>query len=116
MQSTNSEIVDFLGRKGRQARRGGFAYTLTVASTEPVELIVTSGGEWEPRTFEFFVEGDRLTTQSLGTNRPGNFFEVRYPVPAALTARKETVTLRIEARHGQLAGTLFGGRLAQRER
>jgi hypothetical protein len=111
--SEKSEIEDFADRKCRIARDGGwFSYEVAVDPSQPVALIVTYwGGVWHLRVFDLLINGEKLTTQSLHTNRPGDFFDQVYAIPAELIMGKSKITLRFQSRPGDIAGGIFGVRL-----
>ncbi len=48
-----------------------------------------------------------IATESLARNRPGEFFDVVYPIPEKFTQEKEYVTVRFRPRPGQVAGGVF---------
>jgi hypothetical protein len=54
------------------------------------------------------VEGQVVGTTELRAEHPGAFFDVEYPLPAALTAGKTKVTVRFQPKPGRLAGGVFG--------
>jgi hypothetical protein len=60
------------------------------------------------------VDGVRIATQSLQNDRPGQFFDVTYPVPVELTRGREKVTVRFQARPGNTAGGFYGLRVVRR--
>lgn len=96
---------------GRHYRDGqSFGWTLKVLPNAPMTLDVTYwGDEAGPRTFDILVNGQKIATQSLDHNRPGRFFDVEYPLPAALTTNpSNTITVRFQAHDGNIAGGVFG--------
>ena len=116
MQGERTEAGEHSGRKWRHARDGGWvSFDLKVSPGEPVSLVCTYwGGETGERTFDILVDGVRVATQSLQQDRPGQFFEVTYPVPEVLTRGKQKVTVRFQARPGNIAGGLYGLRVVRR--
>src|SRR5581483_678207 len=90
LREEKSEIEDFAGRKCRLAREGGwFSYEMSVAPDEPCTLVITYwGGVWHARTFDVLLDGEKIATQKLHTNRPGDFFEVTHEIPPQLTRGK----------------------------
>ncbi len=92
--------------------RDGQAYgwTLKVLPDAPMTLDVTYwGDESGPRAFDILVNGQKIATQSLDHNKPGQFFDVEYPIPATLTANPgNTITVRFQAHPGSIAGGVFG--------
>jgi len=111
--SEGSEIEDFADRKCRLARDGGwFSYEVTTDPAEPVALIVTYwGGVWHLRIFDILIDGEKLVTQRLLTNRPGDFFDKVYNIPPALTVGRSKITVRFQSRPEDIAGGIFGLRL-----
>jgi len=62
------------------------------------------------RTFDIQVEGQRVASQTLEPNGESRFFDVEYPLPPALMAGKQKVTVRFEATNGNEIGAVFGVR------
>ncbi len=111
-QSERCECGDFNGRKWREAAGGWFSYEMAVDPNAPVALVATYwGGEWHTRNFDILVDGEKVGTQRLRTDHPGDFFDVTYPIPAELTRGKSKVTVRFQAGPGETAGRLFGLRV-----
>ncbi|MDQ3804505.1 MAG: glycoside hydrolase family 127 protein [Acidobacteriota bacterium] len=115
MRGERTEAGEHQGRKWRHARDGGWvSFDLKVLPGEPVSLVCTYwGGEAGPRTFDILVDGARVATQSLQNDRPGQFFDVAYPLPEELTRGKEKITVRFQARPGNTAGGLYGLRVVR---
>jgi hypothetical protein len=114
LQGEKTSAGEAFGRKWRHATDGGwFAFELRVDPAQPVELLCTywggDGGGY--REFDILVDGTRIATQKLEQNRPNQFFEVAYPIPAELTRGKSKVTVRLQAHPGKWAGGLFGARM-----
>ena len=101
---------DYNGRTWRHAIEGGwFSYTLKVGSGEPVALVCTYlGDDAGPREFDILVEGEKVATQKLDHNRPGEFFDVEYPLPADLIRGKALITVKLQAHPTNFAGGVFG--------
>ena len=112
-RAERSEIEDFGGRKGRLARDGGwFSYELRVDTEEPVALVITYwGGVWHERTFDLFIDDQLVSTERLLTNKPGDFFERVLPIPPEFTSGRAKITVRFQARTGDVAGAVYGLRL-----
>jgi len=117
MQGERTEAGEHSGRKWRHATGGGWlSFDLKVSPDEAVSLVCTYwGSETGARTFDVLVDGVRVATQSLRNDRPGQFFEVTYPVPAELTRGKEKITVRFQAHPGNTAGGVYGLRAVRRE-
>jgi DUF1680 family protein len=108
---------EFGGRGWRHATDGGwFAYAVKVAADQAQELRVTYwGGDGGNRVFDVLVDGTKVATQKLQDNRPDQFYEETYQLPASLTRGKQTVTVRFEAHPGAWAGGVFGLRVLKAE-
>jgi hypothetical protein len=52
-----------------------------------------------------------VATERLEANKPGEFFEQDYPIPASLSEGKPTVRVRFEPEERVSAGPVFGVRL-----
>jgi hypothetical protein len=104
-----------LDRRWRHAG-GWFSYQMNVPPDQPVALLCTWwGSDGGNRTFDILVDGHRIATQTLANNRPGQFFDETYPIPAHLTRGKTRVEVRFQAHPGHLAGGLFGLRVIRPE-
>lgn len=101
LRSEGSQVSDFLGRKCRETMaEGWFSYRVRIDESRAMTLVATYwGGEWLHRNFDIIVEGVRIATEKLRTNKPGDFFEARYEVPTALIKDKTraTITFRAQA-------------------
>lgn len=108
-----SEIEDFDDRKCRLAENGGwFSYQMKVDPTEAMTLVVTYwGGVWHERNFDILLDGQALASQKLLANRPGDFFDQYYEIPAGMSEGKGRVTIRFQSRPGDIAGGVFGLRM-----
>ncbi len=115
--SQNSGSGNFNDRAWRDAANGGwFSFTLKVDASAPMELLCTYwGSDVGGRQFDILVDGTVIGSQTLENNRPGEFFDVSYPIPAALLAGKSFITVKLQARPGKLAGGLFGCRIIRAE-
>ena len=113
LREENSDVEDFAERKSRFARDGGwFSYEVAVDPDELVLLIVTYwGGVWHERNFDILLEGKKLASQKLLTNRPGDFFDQVYDIPPEVTRSKRKVTIRFQSRPGDIAGGVFALRM-----
>jgi DUF1680 family protein len=105
------------GRRWRDATVGGhIRYRLAVDPERPCVLALTyfdrDGGA---RVFDLLIDGTRIASERLVGGGQGQFPTVEYPIPATLTAGRQSVELRIEpAPNGEIAGGIFGVRLLRR--
>jgi hypothetical protein len=107
----DTESGEFQGHRWRHGRR--FQYTLDLHAASAAELEVTYSGGDRDRSFDVFVSDTLLATEQLKGEKPGEFFERRYPIPAGVisAAPNGHVTIRFSARPGSLAGGVFDVRL-----
>jgi hypothetical protein len=118
LQSQSSRSGDFNGKRWRDADQGGFfSFDLPVAGSGANSLVVTYwGGDvplgGAPRDFDILVNGTKVGEQKLDNNRPGQFFDITYPLTPQLTQGRAKVTVRFSAKPGAIAGGVFGARLA----
>ena len=105
-----TETGMFNDRRWRHATDGGwFSYTLKVLPDQPQELLVTYwGSDAGGRQFDILIEGQKLATQKLENNWPGQFHDQVYPLPKELTEGKTSVTVKFQAHPGQMAGGVYG--------
>jgi hypothetical protein len=109
LASERSETGPFSGRKWRHAQDGGyFLFQMKVLPGVAQVLRCNYWGEEVgARTFDILVDGKVLATQSLGHDKPGEFFDVDYPLPSELLAGKDRITVRFQPHPGNIAGGLF---------
>lgn len=109
-QGEQTQAGTHAGRSWRHAMNGGwFSYAIAVRPDRETRLQATFwGDDGGARTFDIAVDGKIIATQKLERNAPGRFFEVEWPLPRELTAGKDRVTVRLQARPENTAGGLFG--------
>jgi DUF1680 family protein len=101
----------YRGRNGRDARTGGFFEFTMAVKPGPLVLQATYWGDERTRSFDILIDNQRIATQTLAADRPGQFFDVDYPVPAALTKGKAQVRVRFVPHDKNTAGPVFGVRM-----
>lgn len=116
LQSVRSGRGLFHERPWRDAHDGGyFAFRMKVLPGQPQELLATYwGDDGGNREFDILIDGRKIAGQKLAYNKPGEFFDVAYPIPAELLAGKEGVTVRFQALPGKMAGGAFGCRILKK--
>jgi DUF1680 family protein len=107
----------FGGRRWRHATDGGwFSWELKVLPDRAQQLRVTYwGSDGGNRLFDVLIDGARLATQRLQSNRPNRFYDEVYAIPAEMTKGKERVTVRFQAHAGAWAGGVFGVRVVKQQ-
>ncbi len=104
--------ADFRGRKARGSERGGWlSFTMKTKADAPMALVLEYwGGYTGSKTFDILVDGERIATENISGKADGKFIDVRYAIPAALTAGKEEVTVKLQPHVGHRAGPFFFAR------
>lgn len=77
----------------------------------PLVLQASYWGDERRRKFHILVDGTRIATQELQADHPGEFFDVDYAIPEALTRGKQSVLIRFDPEPGVTAGPVFGVRI-----
>ena len=111
LSSDISYPVVYRGRNGRDARSGGFFQFAMKVKPGPLVLEATYWGDERKRAFDILVDGQKIATQELEAIKPGQFIDIDYPVPEALTRGKASVIVRFQPHTGHTAGPVFGVRL-----
>jgi hypothetical protein len=111
LASDISYPVTYRGRNGRDARSGGFFEFSMKTRPGPLVLQATYWGDERPRDFDILVDNVKVATQHLDKIKPGQFIDVDYPVPEALTKGKSKIKVRFVPHQGNTAGPVFGVRL-----
>ncbi len=106
--STTGELG--LRRFRQAAPRGWFAFRMKVDPVRAVELVCRYWGGHRDRSFDILAGDVKIASQSLSGEKPGEFLEMRYPLPPAVTAGKDFVIVKFQARDKQGAGPLFEAR------
>lgn len=112
-QGVNTGAGPYSNRHWRHAWDGGwFSYELKVQPGKEQQLVVTYwGSDSGNRNFDVIVEGVKIATQRLQNNRPGEFYDETYVIPAEVTRDKTAVTVKFQAHPGAIAGGIFGCRI-----
>lgn len=117
MQGERMDAGEHSGRKWRHARDGGWvSFDLKVIPNQPVSLVCSYwGSEAGRRTFDILADGIKIGTQSLGNDKPGEFFDVTYAIPEELTRGKSKITVRFQPHAGNTAGGFYGVRVIRNQ-
>ncbi|UAK26683.1 glycoside hydrolase family 127 protein [Sphingomonas nostoxanthinifaciens] len=112
LAAKNSYAVTYRGRHGRDARTFGFFEYKAKVRPGPLILQATYWGDERNKDFVIKIDGTVIARQKLTGERPGDFFEIDYPIPAELTQHKDAVTVRFEpADDKSRGGPVFGVRI-----
>jgi len=89
--------------------RAWIRYEVKVLPDQPMTLRCAYwGDDGGNRVFDILVNGEKIATQKLNRNKPGQFFDVDYIIPVQLTQGKQSVTVTFHAHPDNIAGGLFG--------
>jgi DUF1680 family protein len=101
------------GRSCRSTRYGGsWSYSLRLPPQGPAAVRVTYwGGETRRHRFDVVAEGETLATQALFDDRPGELYEVEYPLPERLTHGRERIRVGFRTGPTQSSGAVFAVRV-----
>lgn len=115
LQGERTMAGPYSGRWWRHADAGGwFSFEMQVDPDQPMTLQCTYwGSDSGARTFDILVGGEKLATQTLNNDKPGEFFDVLYKVPATLTKGRKSVTVRFQAHPNNMAGGVFDCRMVR---
>ncbi len=107
------------GRAGRRAAKW-FSFDLPVDPGSPLTLLATfSNDARQNGAFDILVEGrlvGRQTTARRSPEQVVRFFDVSYPLPAALFSGKQKVTVRFQAAGESQVPGVFGVRILRPQR
>jgi DUF1680 family protein len=103
------------GRSCRSTRYGGsWSYEMRLPGSGPAAVRVTYwGGETRRHGFDVTAEGETLATQQLFDDRPGELYEVEYPLPERLTRGRERVRVGFRTGPRQSTGAVFKVRIVR---
>jgi uncharacterized protein len=114
-QGEDTTIVRVEGRPGRRGTKW-FSYDIPVDAASPATLVVTYHMDnRRTRTFDIVVDGQRIAGQTLDESSESRFFDVEYPLPQAVVAGKQKVTVRFQATNGNEIGAVFGLRTIRKQ-
>jgi len=104
-----------MGRMGRRAKKW-FSFDLPVDATRPMALVVTYGTEERAkRSFEVFVDGQRVGEGTVERYPPGGpsgrVYDIDYKLPAELVKDKKKLTVKFQSSGGNETATVYGIRI-----
>ena len=117
MRGEQTAAGDLGDRKWRHATDGGwFSWQLKALPDQAQELWVTYwGSDGGNRVFDILVDGQKMATQRLENNKPDQFYDEVYRLPADLLKGKQAITVKFQAQPGAWAGGVFGARVMKTE-
>lgn len=105
-------VDEMKGKKARVASRGGnFTFTMKVMPDAKNTLVAEYwGGYTGSKTFDILVENEVIATENITDKKPGEFIDVLYDIPNAITKGKDKVTVAFIPHVGHRAGPVFSVR------
>lgn len=111
MQGEGTAPERVMGRPGRRGSKW-FSFDIAVDPAHPIALVITCNrDEWQDRSFEILVDGQRIAEQDIPRRGPVQFFDKEHPVPAELLKDKKKVTVRFQAAKGKEIAAIYGIRM-----
>jgi len=109
MQAERADAWSLEGRPCRSTRYGGsWSYELRVPEGARAAVRVSYwGGETRRHAFEVTAEGETIAAQSLFDDRPGEIYEVEYPLPDRITRGRDRVRIGFRTGPAQSSGAVF---------
>ncbi len=111
----NLETGESHTRKFRVANMGGyFSFNMKVVPGFSYNLIGTYWGmDNRGRTFDIFVDGEKIVTEDLNKYKESKFYDISYRIPAQLVEGKSIIKITFQAKPGNQAGPVYGIRLVK---
>jgi uncharacterized protein len=110
-QGHNTESGVHKDRHWRHAK-GWFSYVLKNPAMEARKLRITYYGLDSGRTFDIYVNQQKLATVQMDGSQGDHFYDVDYPLPAnLLNTNPATLTVKFAAHDGSVAGGIYYVRL-----
>lgn len=107
-ESKDSDTGIFEGRSWRATRSGWFSYQLKVIPDQPMRLLCTYwGGETRKVAVEIVIDGEKIATEELYENKPGEFYEKEYILPGGLTQGKDRITVKLGVPQNERGSYVF---------
>ncbi|GHS91411.1 glycosyl hydrolase [Bacteroidia bacterium] len=101
-------------RQWCDAGNGGYlSIDMKVNPDLPVFLRLTYwGDDGGNRQFDILIDDEVIASEQLtGGIHPNAFFEISYPIPLHLTKGNNKVTVKLQAKPNNTAGSIFGARM-----
>ncbi len=102
--------------KYREADRGGwFSFDMDVYAGQPMALVLEYyGGLPGKRTFDVFVNEQKIASENLTNKNAGEFYNQQYTLPDELTVNGGKVTVKLIPNEGHRAGPVSSARIVKR--
>jgi len=109
-------LEDFKNRKARGTERGGWlSFNMNVIQGQAMALVFEYwGGFTGSKTFDIFVNDQKIATENISGKKDGSFIDVQYDIPELLTANKNVITVKLVPHEGNRTGPFFFVRTIKR--
>jgi Uncharacterized protein conserved in bacteria len=106
-----SSTGSFKERGSRDSRGGWFSFDLKTTINSPVALVVDYwGGFPGAKTFDILVNNKIIATENISNKKDGQFISIQYDIPEECLKGRSKVTIKFQAKPGNMAGPVFGVR------
>ncbi|HYD91096.1 MAG TPA: DUF6805 domain-containing protein, partial [Flavobacterium sp.] len=93
---------------------GHFSFTMKVEPGFSYNLVNTYWGmDNRGRTFEIFVDGEKIATEDLNKFKESRFYDISHRIPTKLTEGKKRITVMMKGVKGNQTGPVYGVRLVK---
>ncbi|MFP4488740.1 MAG: DUF6805 domain-containing protein, partial [Bacteroidales bacterium] len=115
-RDSDSRVVRFRGRAGRESRGGWFSFDMKSLADSPVTLVVDYWGQEKRRTnFDILVNDKVIATETISRD-DGEFISVSYPIPRDITVGMFNATVKFRAKDEYaVVGPVYGVRIIEGE-
>ena len=106
-----TSVGSYKERASRDTRGGWFSFDMKTIANKPVGLVVDYwGGFPGAKTFDVMVNNNVIATENISNKRDGQFISEQYDIPPELLKGKSKITVKFQAKPGNMAGPVFGVR------
>lgn len=111
-QNVNKGVGE-LGKKWVDARGGGWmSFEMKVDPNLPNELRLTHwGSDGGDRRFDILADGEVFSYDHVDNFKPNVYYDMSHAIPYHITKGKSKVTIKLQARPGNMVGGVFGARM-----
>ncbi len=102
-------LEDFKNRKARGTERGGWlSFDMKVLQGQPMALVFEYwGGFTGSKTFDIFVNDQKIATEDISGKKDGAFIDVQYDIPETLTLNGTSIKVKLVPHEGNRTGPFF---------
>ncbi len=115
-KDSKSWVEELKHKKYREADRGGwFSFEMSVYAGQPMSLVLEYyGGLPGHRTFDVFVNDEKIATENLSEKNAGEYYNQIYSLPDKLTVNGGKITVKLVPKDGHRAGPIASARMIKR--